>query len=55
MILLHGKPLKTRNLEMRFDTSVQIMLNILLEKYHSEQTCILEKWMVHVYQCMPIT
>lgn len=46
MILLHGKPLKTINLEMRVNTSVQIMLNTLLEKHHSEQTCFLKKWVV---------
>lgn len=44
MILLHGKPLKTRNPEMRVDPSVQIMLNTLLEKHTAD-----------VYQCMPIT
>lgn len=55
MILLHGKPLKTRNPEMRVDTSVQIMLNTLLKKHHSEQTHFLDKWVVDVHQCMPIT
>lgn len=55
MILLHGKPLRTRNPEMRVDTSVQIMLNTLLKKHHSEQTRFLEKWVVDVHQCMPIT